>query len=74
MFYVACRNTQHVHVAHEDPATGLELPFAVPLICIDCGLAAHWDDALGWYQHDNPEASDCFSIHREKGATHCDVP
>jgi hypothetical protein len=71
MFYVACRNTQHVHTSNEDAETGAELLFPVPLTCVDCDLAAHWDEAIGWYQHDNPDAADCFSIARDDRATSC---
>lgn len=30
--------------------------------CADCGLPVHWDEAIGEYQHDDPDAPDCFLV------------
>lgn len=32
--------------------------------CADCGQPMHYDEAIEDYQHDDPDAPDCFLIRR----------
>ena len=68
--YVRCANTRHDHTTSQD-GNGGELDHVIPMICADDGLPAHYDSTIEDYQHDDPDAPNCFLITRRANATPC---
>lgn len=58
-----CENPEHDHTeTDENDVTG-------PMVCADCGMPAHYDYGVELYQHDDPDAPDCFLIHDARPVT-----
>jgi hypothetical protein len=63
----ACRYPKHDHTTTTGD-DGAQLPEPVAMRCQHCGHAAHYDEKLRWYRHDDPAVADCFLIQRDNHA------
>lgn len=66
-----CTNAKHEHTDDCDPQG---LPFngyRVPMVCYHCQLPAHWDEQLGWYQHDEI-GKPCWRLDDDDNRTPCE--
>ena len=67
--YATCRYPGHDHTTTV-AGDGSDLDTAVAMRCPHCGQPAHYDDKLGDYRHDNPDAPDCFLIRSNRRREH----
>lgn len=66
---LACSNPQHGHTDERDPRDR-KLDYQIPMTCYHCSLPAHWDETIGWYQHDQLGAS-CWRMEDDPKASPC---
>lgn len=57
--YGTCRYPGHDHTTTV-AGDGSNLDVAIAMRCAHCAQPTHYDDKLGDYRHDNPDAPDCF--------------
>lgn len=65
----ACVNPKHQHTDERD-AQDRRLDYQVPMECHHCGLQAHWDETIGWYQHDEL-GKPCWRMDDDPNASPC---
>lgn len=67
---IVCTNPEHDHITPVGPE-GATLTAPIPMLCNDCNLPSHYDQRIGWYQHDDGETPDCSLIKRNDDRTPC---
>jgi hypothetical protein len=56
---VTCINPLHDHTTTVD-RDGMNVDLPIPMLCNDCALPTHYDEAIEDYVHDDDEADACF--------------
>ena len=64
----ACPYPRHDHTTTTGDDDGAELPEPVAMHCQHCGHAAHYDEKVHRYRHDDPTVADCFLIQPDNHA------
>lgn len=66
---LACTNDKHTHTEREDPRERA-LDYEIPMTCHHCYLPAHYDESIGWYQHDET-GHPCWRLDDDDQRTAC---